>query len=142
MHMARRAGAHAAARMIQKDPVVLGDVEEAHRLAVPIVRQRAERELDRLVLRAKGNPDHVFGWRFGEIDLRERLGLRLGHMQSQFSPRSTRRAVSTKQRITDQPTNSRMRGSPAVAATLCSSGSARPGGIDGTAPASKSASRT
>lgn len=70
-HMAGGAGGYASAGVIHKDVVVLGDVEEAHGLAVTVVGHGAVGELDGFVFRLEGDADHVGGGRLGEVDFWE-----------------------------------------------------------------------
>ncbi len=55
------AGADAAAGVVEKDVEVLGHVEKTHRLAVVLVGQRAELELDRPALGLKGHAHQLLG---------------------------------------------------------------------------------
>ncbi len=68
------AGGDATAGVVEEDAIVLGDVEEAHRLAVAVVGERVEGELDGLVFGFEGDADHVLGGRLGEVDFGERVG--------------------------------------------------------------------
>jgi hypothetical protein len=75
------AGGYAAAGVVEEDAVVFGDVEEAHRLAVAIVGQGVERELDYFVFRLEGDANHILGGGLGEVDFWER-GFVIRHSSS------------------------------------------------------------
>jgi hypothetical protein len=72
------AGGDASAGMVEEDAVVFGDVEEAHGLAVAVVGEGVEGELDGLVFGLEGDAHHVFGGGLGEVDFGER-GFVIGH---------------------------------------------------------------
>ena len=78
MEMAGRARANTAAGVVEEDVVVFGDVEDAHRLSVAVVRQGVEEEFDGLALGLEGDAHHVFSRWLGEVDVGERIGM-IGH---------------------------------------------------------------
>ena len=69
--MAGGAGGDAAASVVEEDAVVFGDVEEGHGLAVAVVGEGAEGELDGLVLGLEGDADDVVRGGLGEVDVGE-----------------------------------------------------------------------
>jgi hypothetical protein len=80
--VARGACGYSAAGMVQKDAVVFGDIEKAHRLSVAVVGQRAEFKFDSLVLRLKGHAHHIRRGRLGEVNFRVRFGIVFGHIST------------------------------------------------------------
>jgi hypothetical protein len=68
VQVAGGAGADSAARVVEKDVVVFGDVEEGHGLAVAFIGERVEGELDGAAFGLEGDAHHVLGRRGGKID--------------------------------------------------------------------------
>jgi hypothetical protein len=73
------AGGDASAGVVEEDAVVFGDVEEAHGLAVAVVGQGIEDELDGLVFGFEGYADDIFGGGLGEVDFGEGGAFVIGH---------------------------------------------------------------
>ena len=65
------AGGDATAGVVEEDAVVFGDVEEGHGLAVAVVGEGAEGELDGFVFRLEGDANEVLGGWLGEVDFWE-----------------------------------------------------------------------
>jgi len=59
------AGARPAARVVEEDAEILSDIEERHRLAVVVIRHRAEFELNGFAFGHEGDADKFFG---GDVD--------------------------------------------------------------------------
>ena len=74
------AGRDAAAGVVEEDAVVFCNVEETHGLAVAVVRERAEGELDGFVFGLERDADDVLSRWFGEIDFWERCCFVFGHV--------------------------------------------------------------
>ena len=66
------AGGDATAGVVEEDAVVFCDVEKGHGLAVALVGEGIEGELDGLVFGLKGDADHVLGGGLGKVDFWER----------------------------------------------------------------------
>ena len=66
------AGGDATAGVVEEDAVVFGDVEEGHGLAVTVVGEGAEGELDGFVFGLEGDANDVLGGWLGEVDFWER----------------------------------------------------------------------
>ena len=77
-HVAGGAGGDSSTGVVHKDAVVFRDVEEAHGLAVAVVGEGVERELDGFIFRLEGDADDVLGGRLGQVDFRE-SGFVIGH---------------------------------------------------------------